>query len=37
VLTSTHMPVLAAIYAAFFLLLYLMLTLGIDALVYLVT
>ena len=37
VLTSTHMPVLAVIYAAFFLLLYVLLTLGIEALVYLVT
>jgi hypothetical protein len=37
VLTSTHMPVLAAIYATFFLLLYVLLTLGIEALVYLVS
>ena len=37
VLTSTHMPVLAAIYAAFFLLIYVLMSLGIDALVYLVT
>ena len=31
------MPVLAAIYAAFFVLLYALLTLGIEALVYLVS
>lgn len=37
VLTSTHMPVLAAIYAAFFLLIYVLMSLGIEALVYLVT
>lgn len=37
VLTATHLPVLAAIYAAFFLLLYKFLTLGLDALVYLVS
>lgn len=37
VLTATHMPVLAAIYATFFLLLYVLLTLGIEALVYLVS
>ncbi len=37
VLTSTHMPVLAAIYATFFLLLYVLLSLGIEVLVYFVS